>query len=367
MDDRFGHQTRRWTVVKITASLLTERQAVRQIIYSMTTYIKALEYYLPEGIVTNQDLARQFPEWDADKVARKTGIEERHVAGNGETASDLAFCAAQKLFDRHPDYREKVDFLLLCTQSPDYKLPTTACVLQHRLGLPTTVGALDFNLGCSGFVYGLALAKGLIASGTASHVLLLTAETYSKYFHPADKGNMSIFGDGAAATLIAGDGFAAIGELVLGTDGSGAENLQVVTGGARHPQPMGLDERDENGYVKASDHLYMNGPEIFNFTLDTVPPLLDSCLAANHLTKEEVDCYVMHQANKYMLDTLRKVYGIPKEKFYVNLSATGNTVSSTIPIALCNAMEEGVVRKGQKVAVAGFGVGYSYGACILDF
>lgn len=330
-------------------------------------YIKAIDYYLPDKIIKNEDLVSDFPEWDADKVAQKTGILERHIVGDNETAVDLAYCAALKLFDHNPGIQKEVDFLILCTQSVDYKLPTSACILQNRLNLPTTIGAFDIDLGCSGYVYGLAVAKGLIFAGISKNVLLITAETYSKYFHPMDKGNKSIFGDGAAATVISTEGFAQIGEVSLGTDGKGEDNLKVKTGGARFPNPLKEESKDENGYILSSDFLYMNGPDIFNFTLDSVPPLIIDCLKKNGLMKDDIDLFVPHQANKYMLQTLRKVCGIPKDKFYVELSKTGNTVSSTIPIALTDIIQKGLIQKGYRVLIAGFGVGYSYGAIVLRF
>ena len=333
----------------------------------MDVFIKAIDYYLPSRIVTNDDLASEFPEWDAEKVFEKTGINKRHIVGKSETALDLGYNAALNLFKQNPIIKDSIDFLLLCTQSADYKLPTSACILQHRLGLPTNIGAFDYDLGCSGCVYGLAIAKSLVSSGLAKNVLLITAETYSKYFHPKDKGNKSLFGDGAAAMLISTDGFARIGEFALGTDGSGEDNLKVKTGGARFPNPLMEDSTDENGYILSSDHLYMNGPEIFNFTLDSVPPLMDQCLISNHLNKEDITLFIPHQANKYMLTTLRKVYGIPKDKFYINLENTGNTVSSTVPIAIKDALGNGLIKKEDKVLIAGFGVGYSYGACVLFF
>jgi len=174
----------------------------------MKSYIKAISYYLPEEIITNEDLVKEFPEWTIDKVASKIGINKRHIAKENETASDMATHAAENLFSEHNIDRSSIDFILLCTQSPDYFLPTSACLIQNRLGLSTSCGALDFNLGCSGFVYGLSLAKGLIAAGIAQNVLLLTSETYSKHIHPKDKGNRTIFGDASAATLVSTEGFA---------------------------------------------------------------------------------------------------------------------------------------------------------------
>ncbi len=334
----------------------------------MGAWIRAISYYLPEETLTNETLAEAFPEWDVDKVYNKVGVRTRHLAGKTETAGDLAEKAARKLFEEYGIAPGEVDFLLLCTQSPDHFLPSTACILQDRLGIPTTAGALDYNLGCSGCIYGLAMAKGLIAAGLASNVLLLTAETYTKYLHPEDKSNKTIFGDGAAACLVSKEkGLAEIGDFVLGTDGSGAANLMVRSGAARQPEKTGRFAVDDDGHTNYEDYLYMNGSAIFNFTLEAVPPLMKSLLAKSGLEKADVDYFVFHQANKYMLSTLRKVCGIPADKFYVDLEETGNTVSSTILIGLKECLEAGKIVPGAKVMICGFGVGLSYGACLLRF
>ena len=334
----------------------------------MEAFLRAISYVLPEGTLTNEALTAEFPEWDVDKVYNKVGVRTRHLAGPAETAGDLAEKAARKLFDEYGIDPGTIDFLLLCTQSPDHFLPSTACILQDRLGIPTSAGAFDYNLGCSGCIYGLAMAKGLIAAGLATNVLLLTAETYTKYLHPQDKSNKTIFGDGAAACLVSKEkGFARIGDFVLGTDGSGAANLMVRSGAARQPEKTGKFTVDDDGHTNYEDYLYMNGSAIFNFTLETVPPLMKSLLAKSGLEKADVDYYVFHQANKYMLSTIRKVCGIPADKFYVNLEETGNTVSSTIMIGLKDCLEKGTIVPGMKVMVCGFGVGLSYGAAMLQF
>lgn len=330
-------------------------------------YIKGISYYLPEKVVTNEELLQEFPEWSVDKVAKKVGVNSRHLAGVSETAGDMAEKAARNLFAEYGVSPEEIDFILLCTQSPDYFLPSTACILQNRLGIPTSAGALDYNLGCSGCVYGMAMAKGLIAGGIAKNVLLLTAETYNKYLHPSDKSNRSIFGDGAAACLISTEGMAEIGDFSLGTDGSGAEKLIVRTGAARYSKPTGKNEVDDEGHTRYDDYLYMDGGGIFNFTLDAVPAMMKDILLKNSMTSEEVDYYVFHQANKFMLNTIRKVCVLPKDKFYVNLEETGNTVSSTVMIALKQCLDAGTINKGMSVMVAGFGVGLSWGGTILKF
>jgi 3-oxoacyl-[acyl-carrier-protein] synthase-3 len=328
-------------------------------------YIKGISYYLPEKILTNDDLVKEFPEWSVEKVAKKVGVNVRHLAAENETAGDMAEKAARKLFEEYQISPKEIDFVMLCTQSPDYFLPSTACVLQHKLGIPTSAGAFDYNLGCSGCIYGLAMAKGLISAGIAKNVLLLTAETYNKYLHPSDKSNRSIFGDGAAACLISTEGFAEIGEFSLGTDGSGAEKLIVKTGAARCKRPTGLSEVDEEGHTRFDDYLYMDGGGIFNFTLDAVPEMMKDILVKNRLTAEDVHYYVFHQANKFMLSTIRKVCVLPKEKFYINLEETGNTVSSTVMIGLKDCIQSGTITQGMNVMISGFGVGLSWGGTIL--
>lgn len=330
-------------------------------------FIKAISYYLPERIVSNEELLKNFPDWSVDKVAAKVGVNSRHISAPDETAGDMAEKAAKKLFAEYNINPKDIDFVMLCTQSPDYFLPSTACILQDRLGIPISAGAFDYNLGCSGCIYGMAMAKGLISAGIAKNILLLTAETYQKYLHPTDKSNLSIFGDGAAACLISTDGFAEIGEFTLGTDGSGAEHLIVKSGAARQKEKTGVMIEDEDGHLRYDDYLYMNGSAIFNFTLEAVPAMMSDILEKNHTTKEEIDRYVFHQANKFMLNTIRKVCVLPKDKFHVNLEETGNTVSSTILIALKDNLDQGLIQHGMKVMVSGFGVGLSWGGTILKF
>ena len=331
----------------------------------MKAFIKNISYYLPEKVLTNKELVEKFSEWNIEKIVDKIGIEQRHISGDEETAGDMAIKAAEDLFEKNDINPETIDFVLFCTQSPDYFLPTTACIIQNKLGIPTSAGALDFNLGCSGYVYGLSLAKGLIFAGIAKNILLLTAETYTKQIHPLDKGNRSIFGDGAAASIISTEGFAEIGDFVLGTDGSGANNLIIKNGGARFPKNTERNSKDE--FVNSPSHLYMNGSEIFKFTLDSVPKLVSNTIEKNKIEKSKVDLFVFHQANKFMLETLRKVCSIDIENFHIDMKDTANTVSSTIPIALSKIQEGNILSKNSTILIAGFGVGYSWGACVLKY
>jgi len=320
----------------------------------MQAYIKAISYYLPERGVSNEELVKETDNWSIEKIASKIGVATRHIAAEDEFSSDMAQKAALKLFEEHQIDRSKIDFVLLCTQSPDYFLPTTACILQDKLGLPTMCGAVDFNLGCSGYVYGLAFAKGLITAGISKNILLITSETYTKFIHKDDIGNRTIFGDAAAATIISTEGIAKIGEFDLGTDGKGANNLIVKNGGLRYIKTGNQD-----------DFLYMNGPEIFTFTLESTPLLVANTLKKNNNSAEDIDYYLFHQANRHMLNFLRKKIGIPEDKFVYYMENCGNTVSSTIPIALYDMLYCRKINSG-RILLAGFGVGYSWGGTILD-
>ena len=317
--------------------------------------ISEIETYFPEKKVTNEDLQKEFPEWSPEKIFNKVGVKQRYTASAEETVLELAVKASEKLLKKID--KNEIDFILFCTQSPDYHLPTTACILQDRLGLRKDIGALDFNLGCSGFVYGLSIAKGLIATGAAQNILLVTAETYTKYLRKSDKSNRTIFGDGAAAALIQKDETKENFQFILGTDGSGYDNLIVRNGGGRNR----INKEDEVGNC-----LYMNGQNIFIFTIEKIPALVKEILEKNNLTKNDVDYYIFHQANAHILRRQREILEIPEEKFYINLEKYGNTVSSTIPIALKDALETGKVKRGQKIMLIGFGVGLSWGATIVE-
>lgn len=316
--------------------------------------------HLPAKVETNDELKAQFPGWDLDLIYEKTGIFARHIAEPHECSSDLGVAACQKLFAEHAVDPASIDFLLLCTQTPDYPLPTTACLMQERLGLRTNCGALDFNLGCSGYVYGLSLADGLIRSGVAKRVLLVTAETYSKYIHAEDRSLRTIFGDGAAATLIEAAPEPTLGAFQFGTDGAGADTLIVGKGGAR-PAADAIKPRHRHRWP--SD-LYMDGPSLINFTVAAVPELVTNILAAAQTTREQIDLFILHQATKKMLQQLQERLSLEEERMPIVLRDVGNTVSSTIPIVIDHLRRTGRLKHGHKNMLIGFGVGWSWAGCV---
>jgi len=322
--------------------------------------IGPIAIHLPETVETNDDLARQFPKWDMDLIYSKTGIRARHIAAPDQCASDLGVAAAERLFAEHGIDRQTIDFLLLCTQTPDYPLPTTSCLIQDRLGLRTSIGALDFNLGCSGFVYGLSLADGLIRSGAAGRVLLITAETYSKYIAPEDRSLRTIFGDGAAATLIEAAELPSLSAFRFGTDGAGADMLMVTEGGAR-PAENVLQPRKRRRWPS---QLYMDGPALVDFTVEHIPQLVDDILQSAHLGREDVELFLMHQATHLMLSRLRERMAVDEQRLPLMLENYGNTVSSTLPILMSELRSSGRLRPGTRSVMVGFGVGLSWAGCL---
>ena len=337
---------------------------------SQRAAIKAIASFLPAGKLTNEQLAVEFGDWHASQILSKTGVAVRGVAAADECASDLGVAAGKRLFESGVCSPDDIDFLIFCTQSPDYFTPTTACLMQDRLGLSTDCGAIDINQGCSGYVYGLALAKSLVEAGTANNVLLITADTYTKFINRRDRSLLTLFGDGAAATLIGPMPAESelIGPFVLGTDGRGANQIIVKAGGLRCPPTAetAVEKEDASGNWRSEQNLYMDGADVFGFALKTVPRAIDQLLKKCGLTLDQVDFVIPHQANKFMLERLRAKMKIPAEKFWIDMEQCGNTVSSTIPIALESAMQQGRVKKGDRVALVGFGVGYSWGATMVE-
>lgn len=320
----------------------------------MKVVIQAIEYYLPEKLENNEDLLIDNPQWEMGKIFEKTGISTRCIAEKNQCASDLGIRAAEKVLTKSCLDRKKIDVLIFCTQSPDYFLPTTACIMQDKLGLDTSTAAFDINLGCSGYVYGLAIGASLIESGLYSNVLLVCADTYTKYVLKTDRTCRPIFGDAGAATLLVkSDREGGIGPFILGSDGKGAENLIVPGRAAR--------KRDEKAVIK------MNGSELFMFTMFQVPKSIKELLFQTGKNLADIDYFFFHQASRLFLDNINRHLSIPEEKVFRGYEKIGNTVSASIPIALKQASDEKKLKIGDQIILAGFGVGYSWGACIVQW
>ena len=322
--------------------------------------IGPIAIHFPEKVEDNALLQAENPSWDMKTIGEKTGIHSRFIAAGNETSADLGYKAARKLFEQYDVDPKSIDFLLLCTQTPDYTLPTTACLLQDRLGLRTDSGAFDFNLGCSGFVYGLSVADGLIRAGTAKRILLITAETYSKLIAPNDRSLRTIFGDAAAATLIEPTDEPSIRGMKFGTDGSGGDTLLAPAGGFRQQD----DQIQPRGRKRWPSELYMDGPSLISFTIGKIPETLDNILSSAGVAKDEIAYYLFHQATFKMLDQLRTVLQIEESKLPIRLSDIGNTVSSTLPILIQQMRDSHELNRSQKNLLVGFGVGWSWAGCV---
>ena len=319
----------------------------------MKVTIKANEYYLPFKKEDVDLLKKENPDWDTEKVKEKTGINTRYISGPQETATDMAVLVAEKLLAKAEHKRKDIESIILVTQSSDYTLPTSACILQERLRLSQSCMAFDVNLGCSGFVYGLAIGGSLIESGLTKTCLLICSETYTKYLDKTDRTCRPLFSDAAAATLLISCKQHALGPFEMGTDGSGFDSLIVHHSGARN----------STQYEKKK--LFMNGPGVFMFSMDKVPKCVDALLSKSKKTMEDIDLFIFHQANRLVIDNIIRRLNLPKEKVFINYDKVGNTVSASIPIALKEAMDKGSLKKNDLVMLVGFGVGYSWGGCLI--
>lgn len=334
----------------------------------MKAYIKQINYYIPEKKLTNEDLVGIFPELNANKLFEKTGIKQRGISNISELSSDKAICAAELLFSEKKIKKSEIDFLIFCTQTPDYITPSTSCIIQDKLGLNKNIGALDVNLGCTGFLYVLSLAKGLIESGIANNVLLLNSESLTNLLHPKDKSSRILFGDAATATVISTREENGIEKFVFGTNGADKDIMIIKAGGFRQPSLKNgffPEISDEFGNIHSDDYFFMNGTSVLSFSLDISQKLVKEILKINSFSEDQIDYYIFHQANGFILDVIRKKLKIPEEKFCIDLTNTGNTVSCTIPIALKNCIDDKKIKKGNRIMLITFGVGLSWAATTI--
>jgi 3-oxoacyl-[acyl-carrier-protein] synthase-3 len=330
-------------------------------------FIEDIEFHLPERVLTNADLGQQNPSWDMGLIEGKAGVSERRIAAEDETSYDLAVKACEKLFRRHDV--KSLDGIIFCTQTPDYIMPSNAFLLHRHLGLREDTIAFDYTLACSGFIYGLAMIQGFVAAGFAKRILLVTAETYSKFINKRDRSARVLFGDGAAAAMVsASDSTQGIIDVELATVAEHYRRFWVPAGGFRLPssEETALETTDNVGNVRSQNDIYMDGMGVWAFVNSTVPRQIRKLLRRNALTLEEIDLVLFHQGSKLVIDSLVKALGLSERQQFSNLPKLGNTVSASIPIALKDAWMQGRVRSGHKVLMSGFGVGLSAGTLLME-
>ena len=332
--------------------------------------VRGISWCVPERFETNEDLVREFGTWTPEKILHKTGIKQRHIADADKPASYYHALAGNKFFEEHPDIaRDSIDMLVVCTETRDYIAPATACVVHEQLGLRKTCGAVDYELGCSGYIYGLGIAKGFIAGGIARRVLLITGDVVAKYANKQDKAIRTIFGDGFTATLLEASAQDRVTGFDFGTDGSGFRDIIIEAGGEAMPRSAetALAYTNRFGNTHSKENIYMDGRKVLEFSVGEVPGSVDRTLALAGLKKEDIDLVVFHQASQLLLERVRDTLGVPEEKFVIDMAETGNTVSSTVPIALARAVASGRLKPGMKVLVSGFGVGLSWGTAVIEW
>jgi 3-oxoacyl-[acyl-carrier-protein] synthase-3 len=320
------------------------------------TAIEAIGCAFPSRSLTNDELRATFPEWNFERLEKRTGVRRRYVAAEGETALDFAEAACAELARRGSLRPAEIDAVIFCTQSPDYIMPPNACLLHGHLELQPNTLAFDISLACSGYIYGLQLATSLLASGTAKRILLATADTYTRYIHPADRSTRCLFGDGGAVSII--------------SDSPNGHHCKfmIPAGGMRQPRSSETAQEtvDESGNVRTQEQIHMDGLGVLSFFNTTVPRAVRAMLARNQLTTDDVDVFLFHQASQVALDSLRAALGIRAEKMIYDLAETGNLVSASIPVALSRALDSGRVRRRQLALLCGFGVGLSWGTALID-
>ncbi len=323
-----------------------------------------IAYHLPDQVVTNAQFQADHPDWRVDQAQKKTAVLKRHIARADETAYDLALIATRKLLAEHPGLADKVDAIIFCTQSPDHVMPGNAFLLHRDLGFGQSVLAFDYNLACSGYVFGLMMASGFLKIGMARNVLLVTADTYSKYIRSDDRSTRMLFGDGASVSWIA-DASGFDGEPLIGSfedfqcasDGKGWDKFIIKSGGHRQP----VSQKHEPGY---RDTIEMNGLHVLNLVNDRVIKQMLELLQKHALAPAQIDQFFLHQASGLALDSLGKKLKVGGDKLYSNLATVGNTVSSSIPILIKDYFSQATLPKGSRLFLCGFGVGYSWGSLL---
>ena len=335
----------------------------------MNIKISQIEYYLPGDRVSNDDLQKENPDWDMGRLSEKSGVYNRHIAKQDETAFDLACKACEKLFSNREISKDTIDGIIFCTQSPDYIMPSNAFLLHKHLNLGQSVFAFDINLACSGFIYGLSIARGLITTAMGKNILLINSDTYSKYINPKDRSAKILFGDGAAASIITRQGPKGVIDIMLASSGKDFDSFYIPSGGCRLPKSKSTsdEEIDAAGNAHSAENIHMNGFGVWKFIASTVPKQINEILNRNGYSVNDIDLYVFHQASKMTLDSLIKGSKIDPDKVFSNIQHVGNLVSASIPVALKDALTAGRLKKGDLVLLSGFGVGLSWGTIILRY
>lgn len=332
--------------------------------------IIAISYALPDHIVNNADLEKMNDGWELEKFTSKTGVLERREVADDETAFTLGLQACRSLLSVNNIDAKKIEALIVCTQTPDFVMPPNSCLLHAELGMRSDALAFDFNLACSGYVYGLDLASSLIKSGRVKNVLFVAGDTYSKLMNKKDRSIRTLFGDGVSATYIEETTTSSnITNILLGTDGKKYDHFYIEAGGARYPsnEETSLEYTDKSGNVRSKEQICMNGFGVLSFFNSIIPKEVGKVLDSASIGIDDVDYFIFHQASKLALDGISKALKISEDKMIVNMADTGNLVSASIPVVFARAIDDGHIKRGDTVLLCGFGVGLSWGTALVKY
>ncbi len=322
----------------------------------------------PATTLGNAELEDRFGEKSVRSLLKLAGITQRRIVGPGQCASDLALTAAERVLRHHDFDRSLIDLLIFVSQTPDYRIPTTASVLHGKLGLGANCATFDINQACSAYPYALRIAHSMIATGAAHHALILNADALTTLIHPLDRSLVPLHGDAACATLVGpcepGFGFEGFS---LGTDGSGAKYLNIPAGGARTPSSSetAIETTDSDGCVRSRDNLRMDGLAVFHFTTFQVPELIKQALKSLDIALEQIDLVILHQANRKIVDLVYKALRVPANKQFHYVEDVGNSGGPSTAVTLAEAWRQGRIAPGSRTLLCSFGAGLTWGTAAI--
>ncbi len=328
-----------------------------------------IAYQMGSNRLCHSDLLSKNPDWDAEQLASMVGENDLFYANKDETSLDLGYKACLKLFEKYPELPDIVDGLIFCTVTADHMVPQNSFILHKKLNLKKKVFSIDIGMGCPGFMSSLLTAHGLLHSGLLKNILIVNAETCTKYVNDKDRSIKPLFSDGAAVTWVCGSSTSTgLLDMDFGTMGSGYDTVWIPAGQCRLPRSLetSIEKADQNGNIRTLEQMHMDGMKLLPLVSSLVPNQIKWLLKRNHLRMTDIDLFVFHQASKVALDYLEKRLKIPQEKYFRNLHCVGNTSSASIPIALKDAMTADKIKNGDKVLISGFGAGFSWISAILE-
>ncbi|KPA12734.1 3-oxoacyl-(acyl-carrier-protein) synthase III [Candidatus Magnetomorum sp. HK-1] len=332
--------------------------------------INDIAYYLPENILTNEELIKHNPTWTIESLEKRIGIKKRHISKKGETSLDLSIEASKLLFKKHSDLTEKIDGLIYCSTTEDYVAPRNACLFQNALNLSEDIIAIDLAIGCSGFIYALAIAQGFLQTRIASNILVVTADTYQKFCNMHDRAAKPVFGDAGAVTWISASNITqGLLDIQCGVKGGLYDAALIAAGNCRIPksETTAIPKTDSVGNTRTIEDCKIDGSRLIEYLSIKIPGQIRQILNRNNFSIEDINLFIFHQSSKIILDLFERLIKIKPEKNFRTLQEIGNTSSASIPISLKMAIDKDKISKGDKIILSSFGTGLYFATAIYEW